>query len=164
MFLESDLNLTWSKWRVSSVGTQTGGKTSAKACRQGACLPCSRNTQEKSSRRGQSGDGLGWESMEGLEQGRVTDLCVGQNFLKGVGWWRSHTTTWHGVSGTSILETPFGHLLSGLTTVCPTIQRVEPGTLYWLPFPPCPSPLLLTTLLCPQGHFTLHHPENFSSP
>lgn len=64
---------------------QTGAAAPAEGCRQGACLPCSRNTQEESSGWGQSGDGVRWESMERFELGCVTDQCVGQDFLQGVG-------------------------------------------------------------------------------
>lgn len=39
---------------------------------------------DSSGRGGSGGDGLRWESTEGLEQGSRMDQCVGQNFLKGL--------------------------------------------------------------------------------
>lgn len=61
--------------------------------------------------------------MEGSEQGSIMAQCV--EFLE-MYWVVEKPYN----NLTSILERPFGHSLTGFTTVGPTTQKAEPGILY----------------------------------
>lgn len=66
--------------------------------------------------------------MEGSEQGSIMAQCV--EFLEMYWVVEKPYNNLTGKAGTSILERPFGHSLTGFTTVGPTTQKAEPGILY----------------------------------